>query len=268
MMSYELVSILLPAFAAGLIVLSTHVILGRQVLQRGIVFIDLAIAQVASLGVVVSHILMAETSTTTVHQVLPVAFSLVISLLVARLAKKNTYELEAMIGCIYVIAAAMVLLVLSHSPYGTEQIERSLNGRIYWLSGIDLVIPTGVSLLFLLLLFFMPRILQGWIFYPLFAVMVTISVDLVGVYLVFSTLIMPSLGTAHIKGKKGLSLACVLGALGYLSGILASIRMDWPGGASVVVCLAIVCLIFRLLHQKWQMTVPPENARYSDRAKQ
>lgn len=252
MMSYEFVSILLPAFAAGMIVLSTHAVLGKQVLQRGIVFIDLAIAQVASLGVVISHILMAGYSKSFLHQVLPVCFSVVVSLLVARLAHRNSRELEAMIGCIYVIAAALVLLVLSSSPYGTEQIERSIGGRIYWITGIDLVVPAMVSLLFLLLLFCIPGILQGWLFYPLFAVMVTLSVDLVGVYLVFSSLIIPALATSHIKSKKGISFSCALGTLGYLAGIFTSSKMDWPGGASIVISLAVVCLIFRIFHQRRQ----------------
>lgn len=249
MLNVEFISILLPALAAGLIVLSTHVMLGRQVLQRGIVFIDLAIAQVASLGVVISHVVLdGATEVSLIQPFLPVLFALVISLLIAHLSFSHERELEAIIGCIYVISAATVLLVLAHNPHGAEQIERSLAGRIFWVNSTDLLIPAGISLMFLFLIFCKSHLLQGWLFYPLFASMITISVDLVGVYLVFSTLIMPALGTSHIKGKKGIATACSLGVIGYTSGLFIACWYDLPGGANIVVTLATICLLFRFVH--------------------
>ena len=251
MTASELISVLLPAMAAGLIVISTHVILGRQVLQRGIVFIDLAIAQVASLGVVISHVMTdGSVEVSPFLKLLPFVFSLVTSLLIAYLARYLNYELEAIIGCIYVVSAAAVLLVLTHNPYGAEQVHHSLAGRIFWVTGIDLLVPTCISLLFFLLLFCMPQLQQGWLFYPIFAVVVTMSVDLVGVYLVFSSLIMPASGSINIPGKKGISTACFLGAIGYAIGLTAACWLDLPGGASIVISLAMVCFVFRLLVKK------------------
>ena len=251
MTANELISVLLPAMAAGLIVISTHVILGRQVLQRGIVFIDLAIAQVASLGVVISHVMTDGSAEVSLFlKLLPFTFSLVTSLLIAYLARHLNHELEAIIGCIYVVSAATVLLVLTHNPYGAEQVQHSLAGKIFWISGLDLLMPTCISLFFFLLLFCMPQLQQGWLFYPIFAVVVTMSVDLVGVYLVFSSLIMPALGSIHISGKKGISTACLLGVLGYAAGLMTACWLDLPGGASVVISLATVCIIFRLFAKK------------------
>ena len=251
MTANELISVLLPALAAGLIVISTHIVLGRQVLQRGIVFIDLAIAQIASLGVVISHLMTDGSAETSLpQQLLPYVFSLSASLFIAYLAHYIEHELEAIIGCIYVVSAAAVLLVLTHNPYGAEQIERSLAGHIFWISGIDLLIPSCISLLFFLLIFCMPQLQQSWLFYPIFAVIVTMSVELVGVYLVFSSLIMPALGTINIPGKNGVSMACILGATGYLVGLIAACYLDLPGGASTVISLAGVCLLFRLFSKK------------------
>ena len=248
MTANELIFVLFPALVAGLIVICTHVVLGRQVLQRGIVFIDLAIAQVASLGVVISHVMTdGSVEVSLLQKLLPYIFSLAASLLIAYLSHYIDYELEAIIGCIYVISAAAVLLVLSHNPYGAEQIERSLAGRIFWISGIDLLLPGCLSLLFFLLIFCMPQLQQGWLFYPVFAVIITMSVDLVGVYLVFSSLIMPALGTINIHSKKGISVACLLGAIGYTTGLTTACYLDLPGGASTVISLAAVCLTFRLL---------------------
>ncbi|OED41673.1 hypothetical protein ACH42_13315 [Endozoicomonas sp. (ex Bugula neritina AB1)] len=249
MIDADLLTVLLPAFAAGLIVLSTHLILGRQVLQRGIVFIDLAVAQVASLGVIISHHLMAGAEDATIaHHLFPIALSLSASLIIAWLSHYLEHELEAIIGCIYVLAAAAVLIILAHNPYGSEQIERSLAGRIFWVTGVDLVIPAIVSLIFLLLVFLFPHILYNWMFYPLFAVLITLSVDLVGVYLVFSTLIMPSLATYKIPKRRAISLACLLGAMGYGLGLLISHELDFPGGAVIVVVLALICILFRISH--------------------
>ena len=251
MTANELLSVLLPALAAGLIVVSTHVVLGRQVLKRGIVFIDLAIAQVASLGVVISHVITDGSAEVSLFlKWLPVFFSLAVSLFIARLSQYAERELEAIIGCVYVVSAATVLLVLAHNPYGAEQIERSLAGRIFWINAMDLCLPGCISLLFFLLLFCLPQLLQGWLFYPLFAVMITTSVDLVGVYLVFSSLIMPAMGTIHIPGKKGVSTAWLLGLAGYAAGLASACWFDFPGGASTVVTLAIVCLVFRLFAGK------------------
>ena len=251
MTANELITILLPALAAGLIVISTHVVLGRQVLQRGIVFIDLAIAQVASLGVVMSHVMTdGSVEISLLQQLLPLIFSLSASLFIAYLARHIDHELEAIIGCIYVISAATVLLVLTHNPYGAEQIESSLAGRIFWISGIDLLLPSCISLLFFLLIYSMPQLQQGWLFYPIFAVIVTISVELVGVYLVFSSLIMPALGTIYIPGKKGISTACLLGVVGYGVGLTIACYLDLPGGASTVISLAAVCFLFRLFSRK------------------
>ena len=249
MYSADLLSILLPAFAAGLIVLSTHLILGRQVLQRNIVFIDLAIAQVASLGVVISHLIMAKvTDINWLYHLLPMGLSLSASLLIAWLSHHCDDELEAIIGCFYVLAAASILLVLANNPHGAEQIERSLAGRIFWLTGTDLILPACLSLCFLLLVYFVPQVLCGWLFYPVFAVLVTLSVDLVGVYLVFSTLIMPSLATRHLAEHQAIKVACVLGTAGYGVGLIIAHELNIPGGAVIVTTLAFFCVLFRIIY--------------------
>ncbi len=244
-MNVDTLSILLPAFCAGLVVLSTHLILGQQVLQRGIVFIDLAIAQVASLGVVISHLIDTPPEFTFLYQMLPVVLSLSASLLIAWLSHHHKQELEAIIGCFYVVAAATVLIVLANNPHGAEYMERSLAGRIFWITGFDLLVPLLISLTFLFVIYLAPHLLEGWVFYPLFAVLITISVDLVGVYLVFSTLIMPSLATHRLTGKIALFVAGLLGIAGYGVGLLVSHELDLPGGAVIVATMAVICLLFR-----------------------
>ena len=242
-MSWDLFSILLPAFAAGLIVIGSHVVLGRQVLRRGIVFIDLAIAQVAALGVVVSHSVPGLTDGG-LSRLLPMGFSVVVALLIAGCSKRWPRELEAIIGCLYVVAAAVVLLVLANDPHGAEMITHSLSGSILWLMYGDLILPFGITLLFIAAVLFFPVFLDSRLFYPVFAVMVTLSVDLVGVYLVFSTLIMPALAASRIKDRKhALLMAFFMAAASYVVGLMLSGLFDVPGGATIVVILAITCSI-------------------------
>ncbi|WP_062259994.1 metal ABC transporter permease [Endozoicomonas arenosclerae] len=259
MMEWEILSILMPALVAGIIVFSTHLILGRQVLQRGIVFMDLAIAQIAAMGAIVAHILTtmhghghshdAHNGSEVLGILMPFLFSIAGAGLIALLARYAEKELEAIIGCIYVVSAASITLLLASDPHGAEQISRALNGHILWLSWKDMLIPGLLSIAFLLGVFFKPEILTGRLFYPAFALMVTLSVKMVGVYLVFSALIMPALAINQRSGKKALGLGYLAGLAGLVIGLLLSSLYDLPGGATIVVSLAITCLAFRLFRR-------------------
>lgn len=244
-MDWDILSILLPAFTGGMLILSTHLILGRQVLRRGIVFMDLAIAQVAALGALSGHLLQIESGLAGV--LLPYAFSLAGAGLIASLSHRIEQELEAVIGCLYVTTAAGFILLLSNDPHGAEHISNALAGHILWLNWSDLIAPGLLTLVLLILMTLRPRLLQGRGFYLLFAIAVTASVKLIGVYLVFSTLIMPALSVSRLTGRKALGWGYFSGITGYIVGLIASGLYDFPGGAAVVVALFFVCLSFRLL---------------------
>src|SRR5262249_12078938 len=122
-------SILWPAFLAGLLVLSTHVPLGQQVLARGIVFIDLAIAQVAGLGVTVADAFGFEPAGWRV-QAAAVGAALLASVLLTWSERKWPEVQEALIGVLFVLAACIELLVLSNNPHGGEHLKDLLVGQI------------------------------------------------------------------------------------------------------------------------------------------
>jgi zinc/manganese transport system permease protein len=234
--------ILGPALIAGFLVLATHVPLGMQVLDRGIVFIDLAIAQIAGLGVIGADALGVPEGGVAV-QVAAVTAALLGAWLLTWTDRRMPQDQEALIGVLFVVAASTGILLLAGNPHGGEHLKDLLVGQILWVSPRQLLWLGVISALLL------AAIWRGWIarlgrfgFYAAFAVAVTASVQLVGVYLVFSSLIIPALATRRMQGRRRLWVAYALGAMGYAVGLALSAVLDLPSGA-VIVCTLAVCAV-------------------------
>ncbi|MBI3545281.1 MAG: metal ABC transporter permease, partial [Gammaproteobacteria bacterium] len=196
------INILGPAFCAGLLVLATHVPMGQQVLARGIVFIDLAIAQIAGLGVIAADAMGWEPQGFAV-QIAAVTAALLGALLLTFTEKRWPEVQEALIGVLFVLAACAGIVLLADNPHGGEHLKDLLVGQILWVSYKQLI-PAALLTAFLLALWFGAGKRLGRIgFYAMFAVAVTISVQLVGVYLVFASLIIPALaGRFHLARRQ------------------------------------------------------------------
>ncbi|MGA7673608.1 MAG: metal ABC transporter permease [Rhizomicrobium sp.] len=234
-------TILLPAFLAGLLVLATHVPLGQQVLNRGIVFIDLAIAQVAGLGVTAADAFGFEPEGWRV-QVAAVSAALIGALLLTWTEKKWPQVQEALIGVLFVVAACVELLILANNPHGGEHLKDLLVGQILWVSKASLI-PVAILYAVALAAWFGLRGRLGKAgFYVLFALVVTQSVQLVGIYLVFATLIVPALAARRYAERYRLGIGYVVGLIGYVLGLLASSFFDLPTGAVIVVSLLVTFL--------------------------
>ncbi len=231
-------SILWPALLAGLLVLSTHVPLGREVLARGIIFLDLAIAQIAALGVIAATSLGAETSGWQVQ--LTAVAAAVSGAVLLRWTERRWPEIqEAVIGSAFVLAATAAILLLHRHPHGAEEMKDLLSGQLLWVSPQQLL-PVALVYGLVLAVWFGWRERFGRIgFYVLFAVSVTASVQLVGVYLVFASLILPALVVRRLPATQALPRAYLLGTLGYALGLLLSMWIDWPAGPLVVWMLAV-----------------------------
>lgn len=234
--------LLMPAFVAGLLVLASHVPLGMQVLARGIVFIDLAIAQIAGLGVIAADTLGFEPQGWAV-QVSAVSAALLGAVLLTYCEKRWPEAQEALIGALFVLAASAGALLLANNPHGGEHIKDLLVGQILWVSSGQLW-PVALLTAVILALWFGCRERLGQFgFYALFAFAVTASVQLVGVYLVFATLIVPALATRHFAPGIRLWVGYALSAIGYLGGLALSTWFDLPSGAVIVWSLAILGII-------------------------
>lgn len=223
---------------AGLLVLASHVPLGARVLQRGIVFIDLAIAQIAALGALAASVfgLPADGAGARLCAFAAAAAG---ALAFRRLERTAGRHQEALIGTGFVLAASAGILVLARSPHAGEHLQDLLVGQILWTgwreagelalmtAGLGAVRATGLG-----------RRLGRSGFYLAFALAVTASVQLVGVYLVFASLIIPALATGAGTGRARSVAAFVVGTAGYGLGLALSALLDLPSGAAIVWALA------------------------------
>jgi zinc/manganese transport system permease protein len=238
-------SILWPALVAGLLVVLSHVALGQQVLKRGIVFIDLAIAQVAALGVIAAHTFGHELAGWAT-QIAAVTAALAGSLLLTWTERKRPDVQEALIGILFVLASTAQILLLANNPHGGEYLKDLLAGQILWV-GTDQLIGAGVLTAVFLAVWFRWRERLGRLgFYVVFAVMVTMSVQLVGVYLVFTTLIVPAVATYRHAPRGQLALGLALGVASYLVGLAVSVLTDLPSSAVIVWCMALLAIVLHL----------------------
>lgn len=237
LISFEMLGLLAPAFCAGLLVAATHVPLGQEVLQRGIIFIDLAIAQIAALGVVVAHVAF-DLDYGMVPLVIALLFAVTGGLLFAWLERKTPHLQEAFIGSAFVVSASLILLVLAGDPHGGEQMQGILAGQILWVGWPHIMMTAAVYIVVLLLWFGVPA-QRGILFYIVFPVTVTLAVQMVGVYLVFASLILPALGTVGIKRGRllqgyGLAFSAVT------AGLIVSALADLPAGPVLVCSYALM----------------------------
>jgi zinc/manganese transport system permease protein len=224
-------SILGPALLAGLLVLSTHVPLGYEVLRRGIIFIDLAVAQVAGLGVILADAMGWEPSGWLV-QVAAISAALLAVLILNWTGKRWPEIQEAVIGVCFVMAATAGVLALAGNPHAGEHLRELLVGQILWVTA-DQLVP--VAVLYVLILPIWVRFrnqLLGFGFYALFAFAVTASVQLVGVYLVFASLIVPALATRRMATwcliAIGIAFAWLVKPLLKSSGVVGSTPVGSP----------------------------------------
>ena len=236
--------LLAAPMAAGLLVLATHVPLGIEVLRRGIIFLDLAVAQMAALGVLVAH-LFGWDAPDVAHGLgaqLAAAVAAVLGALLLTWCEKRWPALqEALIGLLFVVAASAGILLLADNPHGGEHLRDLLGGQILWV-GWERLAPVTVLYGLLLAAWFGLRERLGRAgFYLVFALAVTASVQLVGVFLVFASLIAPAVASHALR--RGLVAAWVLGGLGYAGGLLWSLLADLPAGAAVVCTLGLVAAL-------------------------
>lgn len=250
--------ILLPAFAACLVILLAHVYFGLHVLGRGIVFVDLSLAQIAALGASLAFLAGEDPHGGTA---LLASFALTILAaagFAALRAVPSTTTREVVIGIVYVVAAALSILVLSGSTLGMDALKELFNGSILlarweeigWLALVYAAIgaihvvgrrrfrplsfaATGEA-----------RPSLGWevLFFVTFAVVITLAVPLAGILLVFAYLIIPAFAaTLVVDGfVRQLAAGWILGLAATLAGLAGALVLDLPVGPSVVAALAIL----------------------------
>ena len=244
--------IMLPAFVMSALMILSHTYLGLHILARGIIFVDLALAQVAALGVSLAFLLGEEPHGLTA-QIYSFAATLIAAFAFAglhRIPGKTTREV--IIGCVYVVTTAMSIVILSRSAQGMEELKSLFNGNILWVRWPEIVVVAGIYLALGILhgiyrkQFYALSFETGgtrhssflweFLFFASFAVVITLAVNFAGVLLVFAFLIIPafsaSLVVHSLVGR--LLVGWSLGVFGTVAGLWLSFTADLPVGATVV----------------------------------
>ena len=259
-----MVEIMLPALVAALLLLGLHAYLGIHVIARGIIFVDLAIAQMAALGWTAAVMVGFEAGSLSAYLV-----GLFTTLVAAGLFSVTRMDhryitQEAIIGIVFVVASAATILLASQAPRGAEHVEELLTGSLLWvtwptIARIGVVYGLLGLLHWLLRRRFLTISLQpelaasaGWsvrawdfLFYVLFGVMVTLSVEVAGVLLVFSFLVIPAVVAFLFTGRPArlLGIAWGTGSFAVVAGLLVSYARDLPTGPVVVCAFGVVLLL-------------------------
>ncbi len=217
---------LAPALALlfGLLALAP---LGVQVLRRGVVFIDLAVAQAAAAAALVAAAFIDHPGWWAT-QAAALAGALLTALLVAGLSRRAPQQREALIGLVYVAAACAALLSARSDPHGRERLAELLAADVLWAGWPQVAVLAMAAVLTLLL---RRRLDRDAFFFPLFALVASLAVPVLGLFVVFALLIAPALWTGSRGALAGSTLAMGLG-------FGASWALDAPSGACVALALA------------------------------
>jgi len=263
------IPILIYPFLACLILTGIHAYLGLHVVERGVIFVDLSLAQVAALGASVAVLTGLD-----LHDPRCYFFSLGFTLLAAFIfalirSKRRKIPQEAFIGIVYAVSAAASVLIMDRLPEGGEHIKHILVGNLLAVTPGEIVKITIIYGFLGLLHWFWRKPLLAistdytgavqkgynirlwdFLFYATFGIVVTSSVAIAGVLLVFSFLIVPPVSAMLFFHRIGprLAFGWTLGAIVSFLGIYGSYRFDTPTGATVVCMFGLALLILALIH--------------------
>src|SRR3954468_4326412 len=260
----DTLSFLLAPFVASLILTGIHAYLGVHVVERGVIFVDLSLAQIAALGTTIAALYGFDPHGTTSY-VVSLIFTFIGAAVFSTIrGHKARIPQEAVIGICYAVASAAAVLAMSKSVSETEHLKEMLVGNILSVSWHD-VIKTAIlySLVGLFHFIFRKKFLAismnhdkaestglsvrfwDFLFYASFGFVVTSSVAIAGVLLVFCYLIVPSVGAMLFSERVGprLAIGWSMGTLVSALGVYLSLKIDLPTGATIVCTFGIVLIL-------------------------
>ena len=208
-------------------------------------FIDLATAQIVGLAIVLLGLFLDEPSWL-LRQAASFGAGICAALCFRWIERRAPEEQEAAIGSSFIVAASLALLVLADDPHGGEALRHLLSGQILFVAWRDIAAFLPVYGLVAAVWIGVPRARSGAGFFVLFALAITASVQLVGVYVVFASLILPALA-ARARGGYVLWRGFASGAAAVAAAVLISTAADLPAGPFLVACFAVSALATRLL---------------------
>ena len=260
----DLLSLLWAPFLMCLVLTGIHAYLGLHVLAREVVFVDIALAQIAALGTTAAFLIGFDVYSTVAYAVGLGATLIGALVLALTRSRERRVSQEAVIGVVYAVSAAAAVLLVTNAPHGAEHLRGMLVGNILTVSGTDVAkvaaLYAAVGVLhwwwrrpFLLISTDPDAAFRaGWsvrwwdfLFYATFGLVVTSSVRIAGVLLVFSYLIVPALAAVALGGSlaQRLVIGWSVGALVSVLGVATSAVLDLPTGATVVCAFGATLLV-------------------------
>lgn len=267
-MDWTIVQFLLPAIVATLVIAGIHAYLGLHVVERGVIFVDLSLAQIASLGAAIAVWRGADPHDNSIYW-MSLAFTLLGAFIFAMIkGHEAKIPQEAIIGISYAVASAAVIITMSKATGEAEHLKDMLVGNILSVQWPEVWLTAVIYLAIGIFHFvFRKRFLEisldakaaaargvpvrfwDFLFYASFGFVVTRSVAIAGVLLVFCYLIVPSVGAMLWASRIGTRLAIgwVMGVLVSMLGMYFSVQFDLPTGATIVCTFGLVLILMGLL---------------------
>jgi zinc/manganese transport system permease protein len=267
-MDLSIVQFLLPAIVATLIIAGIHAYLGLHVVERGVIFVDLSLAQIASLGAAIAVWRGSDPHSPAIYW-MSLVFTLIGALIFAMIkGHKAKIPQEAIIGISYAVASAAVILTMSKATGEAEHLKDMLVGNLLSVQWPEVWLTAGIyAVIGLFHWVFRKRFLEisidqhaveargisvrfwDFLFYASFGFVVTRSVAIAGVLLVFCYLIVPSVGAMLWASRLGprLAIAWVMGILVSILGMYFSVQWDLPTGATIVCTFGLVLILMAVV---------------------
>jgi zinc/manganese transport system permease protein len=263
----ELIAILWAPFLMCLVLTGIHAYLGVHVLAREVVFVDIAMAQIAAFGATVAFLMGYDTETWQSYAYALTATLAGAVVLALTRSRQRRLSQEAVIGVVYAVSSAAAVLVADRAAHGAEQVRGMLVGNLLAVGPLEVVKVAVLYSLVGLMHWFCRRpfllistdpdaaYAAGWVvrlwdflFYASFGVVVASSVRIAGVLLVFSYLIVPALAGVVLGGSvlSRLLIGWGFGTLVSVLGMVASAALDLPTGATVVCAFGVTLSVFGL----------------------
>ncbi len=247
----QAIEILWPVLVLAFFLVGIHTIFGLEIIRRGVIFTDLAVGQIAAVGIAVSTVFFAGQ-----YQLpLSLGFAFAGALLIAY-ANRNSRHIEAFIGLLYALGASSVMIVLSSGAEGDELFKRLMANDILFVTNSEIFTAAGIFAVIALLYTTIYPKLSGFVkelfFFSLLSVMVTVSVPLAGVLVVFTLLIAPALVALLQTRMKPLVFGWIYGWVFVALALVLSYHYDWPTGYSIVFVGTFLTLIGVLWLEKRQ----------------
>lgn len=272
-----MLDLMLPPLVACMVIVAIHSYLGIHVIAREVIFVDLSLAQMAALGSTVA-ILAGASPDSTASLAYALGFTTLGAFLFAltRSEGKGRVPQEAIIGIVYVVASAAAILVADRSPRGGEAIKDILVGSLLWVTWPTILRLAAIYAIIGAFHFFLRKkfltisfepevaIANGWRirwwdfwFYLSFGVVITFSVPIAGVLLVFSFLVVPAAIAFQFTRKQGALTAIAWGAglLASASGLALSFKYDLPTGPLVVCMFGLLLLAAFMVRLAFRLNV-------------